>query len=163
MGTRFRAPAAATALAAILLTGCTQGQAPVVSSNWQVTNVYTDAEHPSVLPDGLAGRTHLAFGDSTVAGDTGCSPFTGAVDFLDGNGERVAATDTTAATFVFRDLTVRGDGGCEGAELYFHDALLEILRAGELRVSRPQEGELLLTDATDTGVDKRGLRLTTSS
>ncbi|MBI9001078.1 hypothetical protein M0E87_11730 [Corynebacterium sp. CCM 9185] len=163
MGTRFRTSTTIVALGALLLTGCTQGQAPVTSSNWQVTNVYTDAEHPSILPDSLAGRAHLAFGDSTVVGDTGCAPFTGSVDFLDGEGDRVAATDPTAATFVFRDLRVREDVDCEGVDLYFHNGLLRILHAGELTVARPQDGELLLTDATDRAVDKRAVRLTTSS
>ena len=163
MGTRLRTPTVVGVLGALLLTGCSQGQAPVISSNWQVTNVYTDAEHPSVLPDTLAGRAHLAFGDSTVVGDTGCAPFTGSVDFLDGDGERVAATDPAAATFEFRDLRVREDSGCEGAELFFHEGLLGVLGAGALTVSRPQDGELLLTDADDPAVDKRGIRLTTSS
>ncbi|MEZ2190632.1 hypothetical protein [Corynebacterium sp. CCM 9204] len=151
-----------TVLGVLLLSGCMSGNTPAISSNWQVTNVYTDRDHPSVLPDSLAGRAHLAFGDHTVVGDTGCAQFTGSVEFLDSDGRRVSATDPAAVSFVFRDLRVREVEDCEGAERYFHDAFLTLLDSGELAASRPQDGELLLTDAKDTGIDKRAMRLTTS-
>ena len=56
---RIKAIAAAAVALSIgtLITACgSNDDTPVVQSTWQITNVYVDEQHPSVLPDSIAGK-----------------------------------------------------------------------------------------------------------
>ena len=74
---RIKAIAAAAVALSIgtLITACgSNDDTPVVQSTWQITNVYVDEQHPSVLPDSIAGKATMVFGESTIAGNGGISP-----------------------------------------------------------------------------------------
>lgn len=137
---------------AALLTGCSAAQPEVVDSTWQITNVYTDPGTPSGLPDSVAGTATMLFGDSTVAGFTGCAPFQGRVTFTkDGEGSKPADADHVE----FHDMEIK-EADCDGKEKFFHDTLSDMLHGG---FSMSRDGKDLVLTQDGEAIDRPGIRL----
>ena len=134
------------------LAGCSAAQPEVINSTWQITNVYTNPDTPSGLPDSVAGTATMVFGDSTVAGFTGCAPFQGRVSFTK---DGAAAKPSEANHVDFHDMEIH-EADCTGKERFFHDALADMLHGG-FSMSRDGEDLILTTDGED--VDRPGIRL----
>lgn len=152
---RAAAAAGVAVGAAALLAACSQ-DTPLVDPTWQIVNVYRDPGVPSQVPDSSAGDAVMVFGHSSVAGNTGCGSFQAKVTYQAG-GEVVAPGDADA--IVFTALNIQPPGQCEGAALYVHEQLAEMLH-GQFDISHDPDhgGELLLHKHTDA-VDKPAIRL----
>lgn len=135
----------------IALSACSS-QSEVVQSTWQITNVYTTPGTPSGLPDSVAGTATMVFGESTVAGFTGCSPFQGQVSFTK-DGSPTQADDADHVDFVRIEMR---EPNCDGKERFYHDALAEMLEGG-FSISRDNEDLVFTKDGDE--IDRPGFRL----
>ena len=139
--------AAAVALGiGTLITACgSNDDTPVVQSTWQITNVYVDEQHPSVLPD-------------SIAGNSGCAPFQTRVHFTK-DGQETSSAEATQVNFYRKKID--DPAGCTGADLYYHDSLTNMLD-GTFDVQRKAANELLLVKQTDA-FNRPAIRLTSIS
>ena len=158
---RIKAIAAAAVALGIgtLITACgSNDDTPVVQSTWQITNVYVDEQHPSVLPDSIAGKATMVFGESTIAGNSGCAPFQTRVNFTK-DGQETSSAEATQVDFYRKKID--DPTGCTGADLYYHDSLTNMLD-GTFDVQRKAANELLLVKQTDV-FNRPAIRLTSIS
>ncbi|WP_167540131.1 META domain-containing protein [Corynebacterium ciconiae] len=138
-----------------LLTACGSQQPepnPLTGPAWYITDVYTQPDSPSQLPDSIAGKAVLALGEHTMAGDTGCAPFQAEVHYTrDGEG----STSADATQLRFEHLRI-DEPHCEGAAQYFHEHIVSLLNS-ELDVDL-KENSLVLRSAEED-IDAPALRL----
>ncbi|WJZ03642.1 META domain-containing protein [Corynebacterium freiburgense] len=133
------------------LVGCNSPR-EVVQSTWQITNVYTKPGTPSGLPDTVAGSATMVFGESTVAGFTGCSPFQGQVKFTK-DGSAAPAAEADHVEFIRIEMR---EPECSGKERFYHDALAEMLQGG---FSITHDGDELVFTQNGEDIDRPGFRL----
>ncbi|WP_151550463.1 MULTISPECIES: META domain-containing protein [Corynebacterium] len=150
--------AIATVLSLILLSGCgseERPESPITGPAWYITDVYTQPDSPSQLPDSIAGQAVMSLGEHTVAGDTGCAPFQAEVHYShDGEG----STSADATHLRFDHLRI-DDPTCEGAAQYFHEHIVSLLNS-ELDIEYKESSLLLRSSAEE--IDAPALRLTSA-
>lgn len=152
---------AALLLSAPVLAACAESDtsSPITGTNWQITNLFLAPETPSALPDLVAGRASLVFGQSSAAGSTGCAPFQGQVTFSS-DGEPTSPQDADRVSFDLMDIEVPVEG-CVGQAMFIHQELSRLLD-GEFDLELLSENELALTKVSDA-VDPPAIRLSSDN
>lgn len=130
----------AAILTVLTVAGCALPEP--TKTTWQITNVYSDANTPSQLPE----PAYLVLGNTSVTGSTGCGQFQGRV--------KISPNVDNPTSIEFRDMNFE-PARCEGAQRYFHDQLVPMLQ-GIVEVKK-EHGEMLLTKPTE--FDRPGVRL----
>lgn len=152
---------AALAACAPFLSACGNADAlaPVAGTNWQITDLYLTPEAPSALPDLIAGRAALVFGERSVAGSTGCAPVQGQVTFTS-DGAESAAADADRVSF---DNVQIGEPAedCVGRAMFTHRQLSELLD-GQFELARLSDYELALTKVSDE-IDAPAIHLSSNT
>lgn len=139
------------------LVACADRPPLVHGTAWQITDLYLEPGIPSTLPDTIAGRASLIFGETSVVGSTGCAPIQGAVTFTrDGQAASVENADTV--TFDEVEFEVPGQH-CVGQAAFIHDQLQSLL-AGGFDLQRTSDHEMVLTRQAEE-VDPPAIRLST--
>ncbi|MGD7001413.1 hypothetical protein [Corynebacterium halotolerans] len=138
----------AVTAAAPILTACggPDPQSQITGTSWQITELYLEPGTPSTLPDLVAGRASLIFGEHSVAGSTGCAPIQGQVTFT-ADGEVSAARDADRVSFDRTEIEVPADG-CVGQAMFTHERISGLL-TGEFEIARLSDYELALTQVSD--------------
>ncbi len=120
-----------TALAG--LTSCSDTEAPLGSSQWQISAIYDTQARGGVLPDSQQGRSFLIFGEDSLNGTSGCMHMTGNVAWKD-EGMRISGFSSS-----------RIDGAqCLPGDEDTADRLKAVLNDQDLTYTRPAENSLKL-------------------
>lgn len=148
---------AALVLGTPLLAACgtADTSSQITGTNWQITNLHLAPETPSALPDLVAGRASLVFGQRSVAGSTGCAPLQGQVTFS-ADGEPATAADADRVSFDLMEVEVPAEE-CVGQAMFTHQELSRLLD-GEFDLAQLSDHELALTKVSDE-VDPPVIRL----
>lgn len=123
---------------------------------WQVVDLYRHPGETSNIPDSVAGKVNLVFGDSSLTGNTGCSQIQGRIKFL--TNHRPSQADG-AHQVIFEHMHLDPPSGCEGAALHSHDVMRDMLH-GKYDIVWENDREVLLRrPAGEHGVDVPAIRL----
>lgn len=123
---------------------------------WQVVDLYRHPGETSGIPDSVAGKVNLVFGDSSLTGNTGCSQIQGRIKFL--TNHRPSPADG-AHQVIFEHMHLDPPNGCEGAALHSHDVMRDMLH-GKYDIVWENDHEVLLRrPAGEHGVDVPAIRL----
>ncbi|WP_018297362.1 hypothetical protein [Corynebacterium lubricantis] len=147
-----------TIAAATLLVGCSSQpeENSMVGPTWQVVSLYTTPGSPDELPQSAAGAARFVFGESSIAGNTGCSPFQAAVRFTNGE-EEVATIDASEMTF--ENIEYMDTSSCDGGSQYVHDELHGLFTIDStFEIDHLTDTEIVLTKA-DSGIEPPSIRL----
>ena len=123
------------ALACLPLTACATQETPLGTTQWQVTEITTDATRPSLIPDNQQGRAFLVFGDKDFTGASGCISFRGHVEWLENK-----------TVLRFRDVSTdtREDAPCLPGDEDNADRMKQVLADHDLDIVRPNDTTLRL-------------------
>lgn len=133
-----------------------EAQGKFAGPTWQVVALYRHPGETSNIPDSVAGKVHLVFGDSSLTGNTGCSQIQGRVKFL--TNHRPSPADG-AQQVIFEHMHLDPPAGCEGAALHSHDVMRSMLH-GKYDIVWENDREVLLRrPAGEHGVDVPAIRL----
>lgn len=133
-----------------------EAQGKFAGPTWQVVALYRHPGETSNIPDSVAGKVHLVFGDSSLTGNTGCSQIQGRVKFL--TNHRPSPADG-AQQVIFEHMQLDPPAGCEGAALHSHDVMRSMLH-GKYDIVWENDREVLLRrPAGEHGVDVPAIRL----
>lgn len=138
LGTRrFRGASAVGLLAvsALGLSACGTDEAPLGSTQWQVTSVFDASNRPHQLAESLQGRSFLVFGEDSFTGASGCISLSGDLQWNDDASE-MSIGEVHSEEF--------GDARCVPGDEDVADRLSSVLRDGTLSVSRPSDTSLRL-------------------
>lgn len=152
---------AALLLSTPVLAACAEADtaSPITGTNWQITNLFLAPETPSALPDLVAGRASLVFGQRSVAGSTGCAPFQGQVTFS-ADGESANPENADRVSFDLMDIEAPAED-CAGQAMFTHQELSRLLD-GEFDLELLSENELALTQVSED-VDPPAIRLSSDN
>lgn len=150
------APAETQADAPAAEAPASESQGKFAGPTWQVVALYRHPGETSNIPDSVAGKVHLVFGDSSLTGNTGCSQIQGRVKFL--TNHRPSPADG-AQQVIFEHMHLDPPAGCEGAALHSHDVMRSMLH-GKYDIVWENDREVLLRrPAGEHGVDVPAIRL----
>ena len=134
----------AVLLSGFSLQGCGAKQEEIADTSWQVVGVYTTPNYPATVPDAVAGAVAVNFGATTISGFTGCAPLQGTVSFTQA-GKSASSVDGDALRVEKVTYRQVDEEQCTGHIRFVHDAIVQFFEHHDFAVSRPTEGELLLT------------------
>lgn len=139
------------------LVACADQPPLVHGTAWQITDLYLEPGTPSALPDTIAGRATLIFGETSVVGSTGCAPIQGAVTFTR---EGQASSVENADAVIFEEVEFEvADQQCVGQAAFIHDQLHSLLSGG-FDLERVSDHEMVLTQQAEE-IDSPAIRLST--
>lgn len=115
------------------LTGCSNTEAPLGNSQWQVSAIYDTDVRGGLLPETQQGRSFLIFGEDSLTGTSGCVHLTGHVEWQD-EGMRITAFSSSPI-----------DGAqCLPGDEDTADRLQSVLNNQNLTYTRPSDNSLKL-------------------
>ncbi|MFW9224073.1 hypothetical protein [Corynebacterium striatum] len=134
-----------------------RGDERIVGKDWQVVAIYTKPDEPSAIPQNAVSVPQMSFGESSIVGSTGCSPFQAKVSYTEGE-DAANTRDADLMTIDKVRIDTRPDD-CTGSALWA-DNLLRNLLAEEhkFEVRLNPNNQLVLT--LDTAeVDSPAIRM----
>lgn len=140
-----------------LLAACSQEQAQVADTSWQITDVYV-GNYPSTIDDSAPGAVTMNFGGSSLTGFTGCAPFRAEVRFT--NEDKLAVPeDATAMTVSKPKFSPIDEAQCQGRSRFVHEAIVTQLVHGQFTITHPEEDSLVLKESGSDVLDPPGMKL----
>lgn len=138
-------------LAAVSLAACGTGQTPFESTQWQVTDIYSGPDRPTLLPPSNQSRTHLVFGETSFTGQVGCYTIGGPLTWggtEDARTVAIASEGNNGTAYSDEDDT---GTSCLPSDQDTAQRLVNVLAGREFKLSRPEDNALRL-EATDEGL-----------
>ncbi|WP_291314067.1 hypothetical protein [Corynebacterium sp. UBA2622] len=136
---RPRTAVAPVAVAGAVLAGTLPGcasrgdTAGLNGPTWQIVGIYTDPDNTADLPADAAGRATLAFGGTSMHGQTGCAPLQ-------------AKVSSQGDSLRLDDVRIDNPGDCKGGARHVHDQLAGLFTSGaEFDVRHFGDAEAVLT------------------
>ena len=115
------------------LSACSDSEAPLGNSQWQVSAIYDSDVRGGLLPEAQQGRSYLIFGMESLNGASGCVHLTGNVEWKD---ESIHITDFSSSPI---------DGAqCLPGDEDTADRLKSVLNDQDLTYTRPSDNSLKL-------------------
>lgn len=115
------------------LSACSDPEAPLGNSQWQVSAIYDTDVRGGLLPEAQQGRSFLIFGEDSLNGASGCIHLTGHVEWKD-EAMRISSFSSS-----------RIDGAqCLPGDEDTADRLKSVLNDQDLTYSRPSDNSLKL-------------------
>lgn len=136
-GTTCGLVALATGLAA-----CAPAQAPISSTQWQVTEIYSGPDRPTFLPAADQSRTYLVFGETSFTGQVGCYTISGPLSW----GDSARSISISSEGTNYSDENDTGTD-CLPADEDTAQRLVQVLSGREFTVKRPADNALRLEAA----------------
>ncbi|WJY72117.1 META domain-containing protein [Corynebacterium auriscanis] len=122
-------------VAGLSLVACAMQETPLGTTQWQVTQITSDATRPSILPENQQGRAFLVFGDREFTGASGCIALRGSVEWLD-EGSALRFGDITSEQ--------RDDTKCVPGDEDNANRIKQVLAGHDMAISRPVDSTLRL-------------------
>ncbi|HIW95189.1 MAG TPA: hypothetical protein H9867_01690 [Candidatus Corynebacterium gallistercoris] len=146
----MRAPsqvAAAVAVAGVVVFGATAcadsspGEAPLGTTQWQVSQIFDTADRANLLPDPQQGRAYIVFGEKDFTGASGCVHLQGKLEWT---GDFQTMKVSEFRTEQFDDSTAAATAECAPGDEDTADRLRAVMEHQDLEVTRPSDNTLKL-------------------